>query len=117
MSALAVAEMRGSSVEQPWCRSRLRYLADLRHQSGTDRNSVAKARLGQLPLRIAGYHHRLCGVDRGRCPQRSQKCRHVGLEKTCATEDDGINGHKEMSDVHAEGFLRVFGMGDERCTR
>src|SRR5262249_52521326 len=78
-----------SSIEQPRRRSGLRYLADLGHQSGTDRNAVAKARLGQLPLRISGHHHRLRRVDRGRRPERSQECRHIGLKITHPPKDCG----------------------------
>jgi hypothetical protein len=54
----------GGLVEQPRRRSGLRDQTHLRRQSGTDGNALAKARLGQFPLWIAGHHHRLRGVDR-----------------------------------------------------
>jgi hypothetical protein len=63
-SANGAPNPKGRLVEQPRRRSGLRDLTDLRHQSGTDRNTMAKARLGQFPLWIAGYHHRLPRVDR-----------------------------------------------------
>src|SRR5262249_41429641 len=105
------------SVEQPRHRGRLRYLADLRHQSGADRNAIAKAHLGQFPLGIAGHHHGLIRVDRQRGPERSEKTRHIGLEITGTPKDGWVNSQEEMPNVHADGFLGVFGICDERCAR
>ena len=86
-----------------------RHLAKLGAQSGADRDALAAALLGDLPLRVAGDEHGQPVLGRLAAAQRRAERRDVVLERALVAERPGSSARKKCPISKPCGFFVCIG--------